>query len=146
MTPTELPEAERRMSDIFFVKEVIQGGKIRPATYIHEIILPAELYFELKDNCIIDHESLAIYKEKDSGKRVWDPIAFFEFKSEKVVISFHHIFNREDFRAMIDRYLIIKAYGNYPLVCNWTSRMNIGQEIELVQQCLPKCLPKRKTA
>ncbi len=119
----ELIKAENRLSDCLFIKEVIQGGKIRQSIYIHEIIISMDLYFELKETRIINHEALAVYKNA-GGKRIWDPIAFFEFKSDRVIISFHNIMNREDFRTLIDRYLIVKAYGSYPVICNWSSRMN----------------------
>jgi hypothetical protein len=120
----ELIKTERRLADCFFTKETIQGGKVRQSTYIHEIEMSYDLYFQLKDRKIINHNSLARFSSKRNGERIWDPIAFFEFKNDKVIISFSHIYNREDFRAMIDRYLIIEAYGEYPLKINWVSKMN----------------------
>ena len=130
---------ERRQSDYRFQSQTVQGGRIRPATFIHELQMPHEIFEEMKDLKLIDIDYLA-RRERDKNGRTHDPIAFFEFKSEMVVVSFHHIFNREDFRGMVDRYLIIKAYGYYPCKANWLSKMNFDRKIELVQ--LVKSKPK----
>ena len=132
-------KTERRQSDYRFTSQTVQGGRIRPATFIHELQMPHILFEEMKDLKLIDIDYLA-RRERDKNGRTHDPIAFFEFKSEMVVVSFHHIFNREDFRGMVDRYLIIKAYGYYPCKANWLSKMNFDRKIELVQ--LVKSKPK----
>jgi len=132
-------KTEGRQSDYRFLSQTIQGGRIRPATFIHELQMPHTLFEEMKDLKLIDIDYLA-RRERDKNGRTHDPIAFFEFKSEMVVVSFHHIFNREDFRSMVDRYLIIKAYGYYPCKANWVSKMNFDKKIELVQ--LVKSKPK----
>ena len=136
----DLIKAEhRRQSNCRFLTETTQGGRIRPATFIHELQMPHEIFGEMKDLKLIDIDYLA-RRERDKNGRTHDPIAFFEFKPDMVVVSFHHIFNREDFRGMVDRYLIIKAYGYYPCKANWTSKLNFDRKIELVQ--LVKSKPK----
>lgn len=131
-TETEdLIKAERRISDFRFLAQTLQGGRIRPSTFIHEFQMPHCLFDEMKDRHLIDVEYLT-RREIDSKGRSHNPIAFFEFKPEMVVVSFHHIFNREDFKMMVDRYLIIKAYGFYPCKVNWVSKMNFDKKIEQV--------------
>ena len=125
-------KTEGRQSDYRFTSQTVQGGRIRPATFIHELQMPHEIFEEMEDLKLIDIDYLA-RRERDKNGRTHDPIAFFEFKIEMVVVSFHHIFNREDFRSMVDRYLIIKAYGYYPCKANWVSKMNFDKKIELVQ-------------
>lgn len=132
-TETEdLIKAERRISDFRFLAQTLQGGRIRPSTFIHEFQMPHCLFDEMKDRHLIDVEYLT-KREIDPKGRSHNPIAFFEFKPEMVVVSFHHIFNREDFKMMVDRYLIIKAYGFYPCKVNWVSKMNFDKKIEAVQ-------------
>ena len=132
-------KTEQRQSNYRFLSQTVQGGRIRPATFIHELQMPHILFEEMKELNLIDIDYLA-RRERDKNGRTHDPIAFFEFKSEMVVVSFHHIFNREDFRGMVDRYLIIKAYGYYPCKANWVSKLNFDRKIELVQ--LVKSKPK----
>ena len=135
----DLIKTEQRQSNYRFLSQTVQGGRIRPATFIHELQMPHILFEEMKELNLIDIDYLA-RRERDKNGRTHDPIAFFEFKSEMVVVSFHHIFNREDFRGMVDRYLIIKAYGYYPCKANWVSKLNFDRKIELVQ--LVKSKPK----
>ena len=125
-------KTEGRQSDYRFTSQTVQGGRIRPATFIHELQMPHEIFEEMEDLKLIDIDYLA-RRERDKNGRTHDPIAFFDFKEEAVIVSFHHIFNREDFRSMVDRYLIIKAYGYYPCKANWVSKMNFDKKIELVQ-------------
>jgi len=137
-TKTEdLINAERRIADFRFLAQTLQGGRIRPATFIHEFQMPHCLFEEMKDRELIDIMYLT-KRERDHKGKTHDPIAFFEFRSEAVIVSFHHIFNREDFRMVVDRYLIIKAYGFYPCKANWVSKMNFDKKIEAVTHVLSK--------
>ena len=125
----ELIKAERQVSDIRFLANTIQGGRIRPSTYIHELQMPYDIFEEMKDLELIDIMFL-VRRDRDENGRTQDPIAFFEFRNGIVIVSFRHIYNREDFRSMADRYLIIKAYGEYPFKANWVSKMNFDKKIE----------------
>jgi hypothetical protein len=137
----ELIKVERQISDIRFVVNTIQGGRISPATFIHELEMPFEMFEEMKEANLIDIIYLG-RREIDENGRSHDPIAFFTFRKEIVIVSFKNIYNREDFRTMVDRYLIIKAYGYYPLKANWVSKMNFDRKIELIQNEFNK---KRKS-
>lgn len=133
----ELIETERRRDNFSYIAEVIQRGRIKPATFIHEFQMPACLFEEMKDKKLIDVVYL-VRREKDGRGKTHDPIAFFDFKPDVVNVSFHHIFNRQDFKAMVDRYLIIKAYGYYPCKANWVSKMNFDKSTEPVQHVFNK--------
>ena len=121
-------KAERQFSYIRFIAETIQSGRIKPATYIHEFEMPYDIFEEMKDINIIDIIYLA-RRDKGWNGKIHDPIAFFEFKNGKVIVSFRHIYNREDFRSVADRYIILKAYGEYPFRANWVSKMNLDKNI-----------------
>jgi len=115
--------------NVQFLKETLQGNRIRSSTFIHEIVMPYSLFEEMKEKNLIDLKYLTDRRPNHLNKKQ-NPIAFFEFKDDKVIVSFQHIYNREDFRAVVERYLIIRAYGFYPLKVNWTSRMNLDKNIK----------------
>jgi len=115
--------------NIQFLKETLQGNRTRPASFIHEIEMPYGLFEEMKEADFIDVKYLTDRRENHLNKKQ-NPIAFFEFRNDKVIVSFQHIYNREDFRMVVERYLIIKAYGFYPLKVNWTSKMNLDKNIK----------------
>ena len=118
----ELIKTERRRSDFSYIAEVIQGGRIRPSTYVHELILPDYLYEELRDRNVINNEDYYILKQ-----------AFFEFRRDNVIISFQHLYACEDLHHRIDRYLVVKAFGNYPIQRAGISKMNfdiIGNKLK----------------
>ncbi len=121
---------EVRKLNILFLKETLQGNRIRSSTFIHELEMPYELFEEMKEKKLIDLKYLTDRRPNHLNKKQ-NPIAFFEFKNDKVIVSFEHIYNREDFRTVIDRYLIIRAYGFYPLRANWTSKMNLDKNIKV---------------
>ena len=112
----ELIKAENRRSDFRFVADIIQRGRIRQSTYVHELVLPDHLYEEIKNHGIIDHEDMYILKQ-----------AFFEYRRDKVIISFQHLFACEDLHHRIDQYLVIKAYGSYPIQRAGISKMNFDK-------------------
>lgn len=127
----EIRQKEIRSLNRQFIQETLQGRRIRPASFIHEIQMPLVLFEEMKENKIIDLKYLTDRKPNELNKKQ-NPIAFFEFKEDKVTVSFYHIYNREDFRTVIDRYLIVKAYGFYPIQTNWTSKMNLDKKIKML--------------
>lgn len=100
----DLIKAERRYQNSYFITEVVQRGRIRPAKYKHDLSMPAFLYEEMREKGIIDPEQYFI--EED---------AFFEFKPDEVIISFRNLYAAEDLHRKIDRYLIIKFAGSYPI-------------------------------
>ena len=116
--------------NVQFLKETLQGNRIKPSVFIHEIEMPYELFEEMKEKNLIDLKYLTDRRPNHLNKKQ-NPIAFFEFKGDKTIVSFEHIYNREDFRAVVDRYLIIRAYGFYPLKVNWTSKMNLDKNIKI---------------
>jgi hypothetical protein len=67
----ELIKAERRRDNFNFIADVIQRGRIRPATFTHEIGIPYDIYEAMSDKSLIDHEYYFISKT-----------AFFEFRDE----------------------------------------------------------------
>jgi hypothetical protein len=91
--------------------------------------MPFTIFYEMKELNLIDLKYLTDRKPNHLNKKQ-DPIAFFEFKNDKAIVSFRHIYNREDFRTVIDRYLIVKAYGTYPIQANWTSKMNLDKKVK----------------
>jgi len=103
-TTRELIAAERRLADFSFIMEIIQRGRIRPAKYKHYIKMPLLLYEELRDNFIIDPAGYYI-----------DESAFFEFKNDQAIVSFQNLYQCEDLHRKIDRYLVIKFAGSYPI-------------------------------
>ena len=117
--------------NILFLKETLQGNRIRPATFIHEIKMPFVIFREMKEKNLIDLRFLTDRRPSELNRKQ-NPIAFFEFKDDTVTISFQHIYNREDFRTVVDRFLIIKAYGEYPLKANWVSKMNFDKKVEYI--------------
>lgn len=121
-----------RQATYLFLSQTIQGGRVRPGTFIHEFQMPASLFDDMYNQNLINVEYLS-KRDIDSSGRSHEPIAYFQFGEDMVTVSFHHIFNREDFRGIVDRYLIIKAYGYYPCKANWVSKMNFDRKIEAVQ-------------
>jgi len=121
-------DSEIKILNRLFIKETLQGNRIRPATFIHEIEMPVIIFEEMRDKKLIDIEYLTDRRPNELNKKQ-NPIAFFEFKDDKITVSFQHIYNREDFRTVVDRYLIVKAYGFYPIKANWVSKMNLDKNI-----------------
>jgi hypothetical protein len=121
---------EIRLLNRQFIQETLQGRRIRPSTFIHEIQMPLVLFEEMKDAGLIDLRYLTDRRPNELNIKQ-NPIAFFEFKNDNVTVSFQHIYNREDFRTVVDRYLIIKAYGFYPIRANWTSKMNLDKKVKM---------------
>ena len=100
----ELINAECRRSDFGFICETIQRGRIRPAKFRHQIAMPIFLYEEMRSRGVINPEDYYI-----------DQCAFFEFKKEEATISFVNLYSCEDLHRRIDRYLVIKFAGSYPI-------------------------------
>ena len=100
----ELIITEARRYEFSFVIDTIQRGKRKPVKYKHCITMPCFLYDELRAKAVLDIVDLTV--EQD---------AFFESNPEEVTISFVNLYAAEDFHRRIDRYLIIKMYGSYPL-------------------------------
>jgi hypothetical protein len=98
---------ERRRSDFGFIIEIIQRGINKLKKYRHNLIMPVFLYEELSKNGIIKPENYFI-----------DESAFFEFSETEATISFINLFTCEDLHSKIDRYLIIKFAGSYPIKRN----------------------------
>jgi hypothetical protein len=132
-----MERSAKKLPDFSFISDIAQRGRIRPATFIHEFQMPFSIFEEMKDSRLIDIIYLT-QRERDDNGRTHDPIAHFEIKDKTVIACFHHIYNREDFRSMVDRYLIIKAYGRYPCKANWVSKMNFDKSIEAVQHVFNK--------
>jgi hypothetical protein len=100
-------------NDFRFITEIIQRGRIKPAKFIHSIEIQYRLYKELKLHEIIKPENYFIYET-----------AFFEFKNERVIISFVNRALCDALHFAIDRFLIIDATGNYPIKRTYQSKMN----------------------
>ena len=115
----ELLNAERRYSDFSYISEIIQRGRIRPSTYTHEIMMPVSLYEEMKDRGYINH-----------GDNYTLQNIFFEFKKEEIRVSFMHLYVCEDFHHKIDQFLIVKAYGFYPIKRSGQSKMNFDRIVK----------------
>jgi hypothetical protein len=115
----ELIQAERNRTNFNFIAEVIQKGRIRQSTYCHELIMPESIYIEMNERGLINHEDYYILQQ-----------AFFEFRHGKVIISFQHLFACEDFHHLIDRFLISKSYGFYPIERNGISKMNFDKNVK----------------
>jgi hypothetical protein len=115
----ELIKAERRRDNFNFIASVIQRGRIRQSTYVHEIIMPEDIYEEITDLGIINHEDYYILQQ-----------AFFEFRHGKVIISFQHLYACEDLHHRIDQYLITKALGYYPIQRAGISKMNFDKGLK----------------
>jgi hypothetical protein len=123
----ELFKAERRRDNFNFIAKVIQRGHIRPATYIHEIGLPYDLYEAMSNANVIDHEYYFLSKT-----------AFFEFRNEEVIVSFNHLYLCEDFHHLVDRFMIVSLTGSYPVCRSGVSKMNFDKKIEAVQHVFNK--------
>jgi len=109
----ELINAERRRSDFGFITEVVQRGRPKPAKYRHSLIIPIHLYEEMRDKGVIDPEGYFTHET-----------AFFEFRHERVIISFVNLGLCDALHFAIDRYLIIEFSGNYPIERKYYSKMN----------------------
>ncbi len=100
----DLITAERRRSEFGFITESVQGGRIKPAKYKHNIQMPVYLYEELRDRGVINAEDYYI-----------DSSAFFHFTLEEATISFINLYHAEDLHRRIDHYLVVKFAGSYPI-------------------------------
>lgn len=103
---------EQRRSEFGFIVETVQRGRIRPAKYRHSITMPVYLYQELRSRGVINPEDYYI-----------DESAFFEFKGQEATISFTVLYGCEDLHRRIDRYLIIKFAGSYPIKRTGVSKL-----------------------
>ncbi len=108
----------KTLTEHSFIFEVVQRGRIRPSMYTHEIGMPLEIYESMSTAGVIDHEYYFIAKS-----------AFFEFKKNEVVISFQHLFAAEDFHHLIDRFLIKRLTGKYPIRRRGVSKMNFDDSV-----------------
>lgn len=109
----EAKKDEDHSDDFRFIVEVAQKGRIRPAKYIHSLIIPYFLYQELKMHGVIKPESYFIHES-----------AFFEFRHERVIISFVNRGLCDALQFSIDRYLIVEHMGKYPIERTCQSKMN----------------------
>ena len=96
-----------------FITENIQRGRIRPAKFIHILEIPKYIYDELVLHAIIKPENYFIHKS-----------AFFEYRHERVIISFVSRGLCDDLQFAIDRYLITEFCGKYPIERKYSSKMN----------------------
>jgi hypothetical protein len=112
----ELIKAERQHDGFRFIAEVIQKGRIRPSTYVHEIIIPDYLYEDLMDKGIINHHDNYTKNQ-----------AFYEFRHGRVIVSFMHLWACEDMHHRIDHFLIVKFTGSYPITRKGISKMNFDK-------------------
>lgn len=118
----ELIKAERRRDDFSFIADVIQRGRIRPATFTHEIGLPYDLYEAMNNAGVIDHEFYFLHQQ-----------AFFEFRKDEVIVSFVHLYSCEDFHHLADRFIIFSLTGSYPVRRSGVSKMNFDKKVQLVK-------------
>jgi hypothetical protein len=100
----ELIVVERRRDDFGFITETVQRGKHKPKKYRHDLTMPIYLYEELRARGVIKPEDYFI-----------DESGFFEFTEDEAIISFVNLFACEDLLHRIDRYLIVKFAGSYPI-------------------------------
>ena len=132
----DLIEAETSVHDFRYIVEVIQGGRIRPSTFVHELIIPTDIYHEMKNLSLIDHQYLALHR-----------IAFFQFRNNRVIVSFSHMYNCEDFHHSVDRFIIVKHLGSYPVTRTGVSKMNFDNAIIPVSHVNTKrAVPAQKPA
>lgn len=117
----EDPITTDRRDDFSFISKIVQRGHIRPATYVHEIGIPYEIYQDMSDKGMIDHEYYFVSKS-----------SFFEFRREEVIISFMHLYAAEDFHHLIDRFIICSLTGGYPVRRAGVSKMNFDVKKEYV--------------
>ena len=96
--------AERQRSEFGFLTEIIQRGRNKPKKYRHDLAMPVKLYEELCNQGIVKPED---YYVEES--------AFFSFTVKEATISFVNLYACEDMTGKIDRYLIRKFAGSYPL-------------------------------
>jgi hypothetical protein len=87
-----------------YITVEIQKGKNKPQKFKHYIKMPLSLYDELCNKGIIDYCDYIV-----------DPAAFFEFKPDEAIINFISLYQCEDLHRKIDHYLVMKAFGVYPL-------------------------------
>jgi hypothetical protein len=94
-------------SEFGFITETIQRGRSKPKKYRHDLTMPVFLYKELVDKGIIVPEEYFVEES-----------AFFEFTQTEAIVSFVNLFACEDMVHKIDRYIIVKFAGIYPLKRN----------------------------
>ncbi len=114
----ENTEKQPDKDDLNFIVDVIQRGRIRPAKYVHSLELPYGLYKELKDHGIIRPDNFYVNEN-----------AFFEFRHERVIISFINLCICDVMQFSIDRYLITDIMGKYPIVRTYQSKMNHDKKL-----------------
>jgi hypothetical protein len=126
---TETQELTHR-DDFSFIVEVIQRGRIKPAKFIHSLTIPYSLYQEMRNKGIIKPENYYTYDT-----------AFFEFRHERVIISFVARCLCDNLQFVIDRYLIVECMGKYPIVRTCQSKMNNDKTKEPVVTGKPEMKP-----
>lgn len=104
---------EQKSESFSFITEVIQRGRIRPAKFIHSLEIPKYIYDELTLHGIVKPENYYILES-----------AFFEYRHERVIISFVSRTLCDDLQFAIDRYLITEFGGKYPIERKYSSKMN----------------------
>lgn len=104
-------------TDLCFITEIIQRGRIRPAKYIHTLVIPSFIYDELILHGIVKPEDYYIHET-----------AFFEFRYEKVLISFACRGLCDALQFAIDKYLITELMGKYPIERTGQSKMNFDKK------------------
>jgi hypothetical protein len=102
-----------------FITETIQRGRIRPAKFIHSLEIPKYIYDELILYGILKPENYYIYES-----------AFFEYRHERVIISFVNRGLCDDLQFAIDRYLIKEFCGKYPIERKYQSKMNKDSKLK----------------
>jgi len=100
----ELIIVERIRTDQRFIEDTVQRGKLKPKKFKHYIEMPLDLFKEMTEAGIINCEDYYIEQS-----------AWFEFRMNKVIISFICLYQCEDLHRKIDHYLIIHYMGYYPL-------------------------------
>lgn len=98
---------QKMRSDFGFITETIQRGRHKPKKYRHNLEMPIFLYEELVNKGVIIPEEYFVEES-----------AFFEFTQTEAVMSFVNLFACEDMVHKIDRYIIVKFAGIYPLKRN----------------------------
>jgi hypothetical protein len=109
----ELMKAETMREGFRFITETIQKGHIKPAKYVHSLKISMQLYEDLVAKRIINPEDYYLYET-----------GFFEFRHDKVIISFVTRTNCDLLQFAIDRFIIKSLTGEYPVERVVQSKMN----------------------
>jgi hypothetical protein len=98
---------KKEHSEHNFIIDTIQRGRKKPKKYRHDLTMPIFLYDEMVAKGVIYPEEYFV-----------DETAFFEFTQTEAIMSFVNLFACEDMVHRIDRYIIVKFAGIYPLKRN----------------------------